>query len=71
MVSGLAAGDDDVALRIMTALEAEIDRLTAPLLGTTYFDADAARESLDNVAPVKQRTKLGGWTYLESIGVTH
>ena len=41
------------------------------LLGTTYFDFDAARESVSNVCPVAQRTKLGGWTYLESIGVTH
>jgi hypothetical protein len=57
--------------RILTALEAEIDRLAAPLLGTRYYDAIAARESVDNAAPVKQRTKIGGWTYLESIGVTH
>ena len=70
-VSGLANGDDTVTSRILTALEAEIDRLAAPLLGTRYADADAARESVDDAAPVKQRTKIGGWTYLESIGVTH
>ena len=70
VVIGLASGNNDTATQIMDALEAEIDRLTLPLVGTRYFDADAARESLENAAPVKQRTKVGGWTYLASIGVT-
>lgn len=70
LVLDLAAGNDNKATEIMNALEAEIDRLTAPLVGTRYFDADAARESVEIAAPVKQRTKIGGWTYLQSIGVT-
>lgn len=71
VVVGLAGGDNDVATRIMTGLEAEIDHLAAPMLGMRFYDADAAYESVSIASPVKQRTKIGGWTYLESIGVSH
>jgi len=68
-VDGLANHDAALTTKIMNGLGDEIDRLAAPLVGTTYFDATAATESVDNAAPVKQRTKIGGWTYLESIGI--
>jgi hypothetical protein len=68
-VQGLANHDDALTTKILNGLAAEIDRLAAPLVGTRYFDEAAAAESVDNAAPVKQRTKIGGWTYLESIGI--
>jgi hypothetical protein len=62
------SGADGVA--ILAALEKEIDTLTVPLVGTTYADTDAARTAIDAAAPVKNQTKWGKWSYLESIGVT-
>jgi DNA uptake protein ComE-like DNA-binding protein len=64
------AGNDDLATRIMQALEAQIDLLSAPLLGGVYPDADSAYDAVYEAAPVKQLVRDGGWTYLESIGVT-
>lgn len=63
------AGDKNDSVAILQALEKQIDVLTAPLLGTTYADADAAQAAVDAAAPVKNLTKSGGWSYLESIGV--
>jgi hypothetical protein len=68
-LSTLGGGNGEGVV-IIQALEAEIDRLVAPLLGTTYGDANAAEAAVDAAAPVKDRTKAGGWAYLESIGVT-
>ena len=59
----------DESMVILQALQKEIDVLVAPLVGTTYSDADAAEAAVDAAAPVKERTKSGGWAYLESIGV--
>jgi hypothetical protein len=67
-VLGLAGSRNEADV-IMSALRAEIDRLTAPLAGNVYVDQQTANEAIDAAAPVKQRTKDGGWTYLNEIGV--
>src|SRR5262249_42758415 len=47
----------------------QIDKLAAPLVGTTYTDSDAAFEAVATAAPVKALTKSGGWSYLETLGL--
>jgi len=69
IIQGLTNGDNTEGVAILQALEAEIDVLTKPLVGTTYTDADAAQAAVDAAAPVKAHTKSGQWAYLESIGV--
>lgn len=64
------AGDSGEGVTIIAALEKQIDLLVAPLVGTTYTDTDAAQAAVDTAAPVKNLTKEGQWSYLESIGVT-
>ena len=59
----------DESMVILQALYKEIDVLVAPLVGTTYSDADAAQAAVDAAAPVKELTRSGGWAYLESIGL--
>jgi hypothetical protein len=65
----LAQADDNEAITIMNALMAQIDELSAPLLGNVYVNKGAADVAIDAAAPVKELTKSGGWTYLASIGV--
>jgi hypothetical protein len=69
VLTDLAQGDDNEAIVIMSALMAEIDKLTAPLVGNVFTDKAAADSAIDAAAPVKARTKSGGWTYLGSLGV--
>jgi len=63
-------GGKDEGVAIVAALEKEIDVLVGPLVGTSYTDGDAAEAAVDAAAPVKDLTRAGGWSYLESIGVT-
>jgi len=68
-LSTLGGGNGEGVV-IIQALEKQIDVLTAPLVGTSYSDADAAEAAVDAAAPVKALTKAGGWAYLETLGVT-
>jgi hypothetical protein len=63
------AGNNSEGVAIVQALENEIDVLTKPLVGKSYADQNAAIAAIDAAAPVKQLTKSGLWSYLESIGV--
>lgn len=68
-VLDLAQMDKSEAVTIMNALMAQIDKLTAPLLGNVYVTKAAADAAIDAAAPVKMLTQSGGWTYLTSLGV--
>ncbi|HEV8324151.1 MAG TPA: hypothetical protein VG389_21210 [Myxococcota bacterium] len=71
-VADLAAWDEALIQTIMTALEAQMDLLAAPMAGTSWTDYDAAHDAVVNTAGApKGRTRNEGWAYLESIGVAH
>ena len=65
------AGSDEVASKILAALEAELDRRAKLLVGRTYPTRDDAAEAVyAERQAIKTAVSTQGWTYLATLGVT-